>query len=136
MSNGSDNKPKITVPLRVKTELVFASDMIEESGAVPVQVPVPAPPPSPAPEEEQKTEKLTYLQFKTHYSVTEDIEKHLRAHALLETMNQYLYPFETGILQFWKALDWRAIEFTETTKVGTGKFQKKEISGELLKTSQ
>ena len=44
------------------------------------------------------------------------------------------YPFQTCIMQFWKALDWRSVPYMESKKVPTGAFKTHSVSRELLQS--
>ena len=75
--------------------------------------------------------EIVELVFKTSYSSNQDIERTFgRMH--FNHYDEYEYPFETGVLQFWKAVDWREVEKVESKKLPTGQFRKKRITPELI----
>ena len=73
----------------------------------------------------------TELVFKTNHRSRKDIERVFgRMH--YNTYDDYEYPFDTTILNFWKALDWKTFDYLEKKRIPTGEFRKNLVANELL----
>ena len=80
---------------------------------------------------EAKSEEILELVFDTSYRSKYEVERIFgRMH--FKTYERFEYPFETAVLQFWKALDWHETTVVEKKKVPTGKFKQKSVSDALF----
>ena len=79
--------------------------------------------------------KQSQLVFRTASFTRRDVERVFgRMH--FESYGSLYYPFQTAILQFWKAVDWNEVPYTEKSQVPTGKYKTFEVHKELLNQLQ